>query len=129
MWSANKIILSSSRDCLSQTKIWFTNPLFQITCLCNTHWAVCITAKYNGQCWCSSHVFAFHPLSPTLFTYMYFYAILSGDPAVFGNLPPDPIGGEAIKRAIDEGKYNGYGHSRGKYYKQYCSAVSNCVEC
>ena len=66
---------------------------------------------------------------PTPFTYMYFYAILSGDPAVFGNLPPDPIGGEAIKRAIDEGKYNGYGHSRGKYYKQHCLAVSNCVEC
>ena len=42
--------------------------------------------------------------------------LCSGDPTVFGNLPADPTGGEAIKAAIDSGQYNGYGHSRGIIY-------------
>ena len=39
---------------------------------------------------------------------------LPGDPTVFGNLPPDSTAAEAVKRAVETGKYNGYGHSRGE---------------
>ena len=38
---------------------------------------------------------------------------LLGDPTVFGNLPPHPAITEALKKAVDTGKYNGYGHSKG----------------
>ena len=38
---------------------------------------------------------------------------LSGDPSVFGNLPPHPAVIEGVKRALESGKYNGYGHSSG----------------
>ena len=37
-----------------------------------------------------------------------------GDPTVFGNLPPHPVIPQALKNAVDEGKYNGYSHSSGK---------------
>ena len=37
----------------------------------------------------------------------------TGDPTVFGNLPPDPAIAQAVKDAIDTGDYNGYGHSSG----------------
>lgn len=37
----------------------------------------------------------------------------SGDPTVFGNLPPHPAVKEAVKKVLEEGKYNGYGHSSG----------------
>ena len=36
-----------------------------------------------------------------------------GDPTVFGNLPPHPVIIEALKNAVDGGKYNGYSHSSG----------------
>ena len=38
----------------------------------------------------------------------------TGDPTVFGNLPPAPNIAAAVKKVIDEGKHSGYGHSRGK---------------
>lgn len=37
----------------------------------------------------------------------------SGDPTVFGNLPPHPAVGEALQEAIASGRYNGYDHSSG----------------
>ena len=43
---------------------------------------------------------------------LYFISLL-GDPTVFGNLPPHPAITEALKKAADSGKYNGYGHSKG----------------
>ena len=49
-----------------------------------------------------------------------------GDPTVFGNLPADPTGGEAIKAAIDSGQYNGYGHSKGKQ-QSYVSSDVCCI--
>ena len=37
----------------------------------------------------------------------------TGDPTVFGNLPPDPAIAQAVKDAIDKGHFNGYPHSAG----------------
>ena len=37
----------------------------------------------------------------------------TGDPAVFGNLPPPSQAYEAVKWALDSHKYNGYAHSSG----------------
>lgn len=37
-----------------------------------------------------------------------------GDPTVFGNLPTDPEVTQAMKDALDSGKYNGYAPSIGK---------------
>ncbi len=36
-----------------------------------------------------------------------------GDPTIFGNLPPHPALGEALKDAVDGNKYNGMAHSSG----------------
>lgn len=36
-----------------------------------------------------------------------------GDPAYHGVLNPDPAAVEAVKRAVESGKYHGYGHSSG----------------
>ena len=36
-----------------------------------------------------------------------------GDPSIFGNLPPHPAVIEGVKRALESGKYHGYGHSSG----------------
>ena len=38
---------------------------------------------------------------------------LTGDPSVFGNLPPHPAVIEGVKLALESGEYNGYGHSSG----------------
>ena len=38
---------------------------------------------------------------------------LTGDPSIFGNLPPHPAVIEGVKLALESGKYNGYGHSSG----------------
>uniref|UniRef100_A0A8C0I334 Tyrosine aminotransferase n=1 Tax=Balaenoptera musculus TaxID=9771 RepID=A0A8C0I334_BALMU len=40
-------------------------------------------------------------------------ALSIGDPTVFGNLPTDPEVTQAIKDALDSGKYNGYAPSTG----------------
>ena len=36
-----------------------------------------------------------------------------GDPTRFGTLPPHPIVRESVRRALDSGKYEGYGNSAG----------------
>lgn len=36
-----------------------------------------------------------------------------GDPSVFGNLPPHPAVGEALKNAVDSNRYHGMPHSAG----------------
>ena len=36
-----------------------------------------------------------------------------GDPAKSSELPPHPAVSEAVKRVLDEGKYNGYANSSG----------------
>ena len=38
---------------------------------------------------------------------------LTGDPSIFGNLPPHPAVIEGVKLALESGEYNGYGHSSG----------------
>ena len=38
---------------------------------------------------------------------------MSGDPSVFGNLPPHPSAFEAVQKAAASGRYNGYAHSSG----------------
>ena len=38
---------------------------------------------------------------------------LTGDPSVFGNLPPHPAVIEGVRLALESGKYHGYGHSSG----------------
>ena len=37
----------------------------------------------------------------------------SGDPSVFGNLPPHPAVTEGVRLALESGGYHGYGHSSG----------------
>ncbi len=32
---------------------------------------------------------------------------------MFGNLPPPPVAYEGVRKALDSGKYNGYGYSSG----------------
>lgn len=41
------------------------------------------------------------------------FPILSGDPTVFGNLPPPRKAYEGVKWALDSQKHNGYMHSSG----------------
>lgn len=43
-----------------------------------------------------------------------FFLLCKGDPTVFGNLPTDPEVTQAMKDALDSGKYNGYAPSIGK---------------
>ena len=47
------------------------------------------------------------PLDVTLVPYC------SGDPSVFGNLPPHPAVTEGVRLALESGGYHGYGHSSG----------------
>lgn len=42
------------------------------------------------------------------------FLLWKGDPTVFGNLPTDPEVTQAMKDALDSGKYNGYAPSTGK---------------
>ena len=44
---------------------------------------------------------------------MLYNFLSSGDPSVFGNLPPPPAAYEGVQEAVASRKHNGYGHSSG----------------
>ena len=44
---------------------------------------------------------------------IFFINYFAGDPTVYGNLPPHPAVEQALKDAIESGRYIGYEHSSG----------------